>query len=99
MRRVALAGAALILFAQLLGAAHWHPANLDRTASASTALSADSGVCAVCLLAFHTTLSPAAAPALVHPQREVSKASAARGSALGSLELGSHLTRAPPSVA
>jgi hypothetical protein len=99
MRRVALAGAALILFAQLLGAAHWHPANLDRTASASAALSADSGVCAVCLLAFHTSLNPAAAPALVHPQRAVSKAPAARVAVLSSLEFASHLTRAPPSIA
>lgn len=99
MRRIAVAGAALILFVQLLGAIHWHPANFDNAASASAALSVDNGLCAVCLLAFHTSLNPATVPTLAHPQRELAMAPVVGSAEFSTFAPASHLTRAPPRIA
>jgi hypothetical protein len=96
MRRIAVAGAALILFVQLLGAIHWHPANFDNAASASAALSVDNGLCAVCLLAFHSSLNPATVPTLAHPLRELAMAPVAGCAGFSAFDPASHLSRAPP---
>ncbi|HYL59919.1 MAG TPA: hypothetical protein VEU51_13705 [Candidatus Acidoferrales bacterium] len=63
-RGLATAGAVLLLFAQLLMAAHFHEGVASRGGIAAAQLSADRGICAVCELAFHSPGSVAAAPTL-----------------------------------
>ncbi len=68
VRRLALVAAALLLFAQTVAAAHYHPQIASRHASLASVVSADAGLCALCLLAFHFPVNPAATPALTRPQ-------------------------------
>src|ERR1700674_4624849 len=57
---IALAGAALILAAQFLALTHFHQRSPIRQFNAQTQLVADDGLCALCNLALHAPLSPAA---------------------------------------
>jgi hypothetical protein len=61
-RAIATIGATLVLFAQLIGAVHFHQGVVSHDGIANAALSADQGLCPVCQLAFHSPGSVAAAP-------------------------------------
>jgi len=63
-RAIATMGAALLLFAQLVGAVHFHQDVVSHHGIVDAALSADQGQCPVCQLAFHSPGSVAAAPAV-----------------------------------
>lgn len=95
-RSAAVLGAALLLLAQLLAAAHTHQSLLKQDLKAQTELGADSGMCAVCLLAFHLPLNPAAAAVVASPQTEIQGAFRPARYRRRSFDLSSSPTRAPP---
>ena len=94
-RRIAIAGAALILFAQFLGAIHEHRLALSAAAHAS-ALSADSGPCALCLFAFHSNFNPAPGYSLERPEPALAPIAAESRIGFDSFNRRSFLSRAPP---
>jgi hypothetical protein len=61
-RAIATIGATLVLFAQLIGAVHFHQSLVSHDGIVNAELSADQGLCPVCQLAFHSPGSVAAAP-------------------------------------
>ena len=61
-RVIATIGATLVLFAQLIGAVHFHQSVVSHDGIVNAELSADQGLCPVCQLAFHSPGSVAAAP-------------------------------------
>src|SRR5258708_27919186 len=61
-RTLATIGAALVLFAQLIGAVHFHEGVISHDGIVTAALSADQGLCPICQLAFHSPGSLAGAP-------------------------------------
>jgi hypothetical protein len=61
-RAIATIGATLVLFAQLIGAVHFHQSVVSHDGIVNAELSADQGLCPVCQLAFHSPGSVAAAP-------------------------------------
>ena len=61
-RAIATMGAVLVLFAQLIGAVHFHQGVVSHDGIVNAELSADQGLCPVCQLAFHSPGSVAAAP-------------------------------------
>src|SRR5258708_33476123 len=61
-RTLATIGATLILFAQLIGAVHFHEGVISHDGIVTAELSADQGLCPICQLAFHSPGSLAAAP-------------------------------------
>jgi hypothetical protein len=96
MRRIAIAGAVLILFGEFLSAVHEHRLAFSDSTNASTALTADSGPCALCLFAFHSNLNPAARCSLEHPRPEAAPVAAPSCSGFNSFDPASSLKRAPP---
>jgi len=98
-RAIAIMGATLVLFAQLIGAIHFHERALSRDGIATAAVAADQGLCPVCQLALHSSLTPTSAP-FVEPL-EVESAIASTDSSIGfhSFDSASALTRAPPAAA
>jgi hypothetical protein len=97
-RRTAIVAAALILLAQSLGAAHYHPAPTVQKLSASSAASVDDGLCALCLLHFHAPSAMSPLPSLAVPAAvQHLGLSASRSRRASSLD--SHLFgRAPPAT-
>jgi hypothetical protein len=98
-RSIAVFSAALVLVAQFVGAVHLHPASeLARTVS-SAQPSLDTGLCALCLVAFHSNLSPTSAPFI--ERHEIGRAVASIDSWHGfaPFHSASALTRAPPAAA
>ncbi len=95
-KSIALLGAALILGAQLLALAHVHQSNPTRQFNAQNQLVADDGLCALCILAFHAPVNPAATPTIAHPYAEVRLADAVVADLHVSEPVSSHQTRAPP---
>jgi hypothetical protein len=63
-RAIATTCALLVLFAQLIGAVHFHQGVVSHDGTAYAELSADQGLCPVCQLAFHSPGSVAAAPTI-----------------------------------
>jgi len=61
-RAIETIGATLVLFAQLIGAVHFHQSVVSHDGIVNAELSADQGLCPVCQLAFHSPGSVAAAP-------------------------------------
>jgi hypothetical protein len=97
-RSIAVFGAALILVAQFVAAVHWHPP----TESAWTVASAqplETGLCALCQVAFHSSLNPTSA--LFIEPLEIGSVIASTDSWFGfaSFDSASALTRAPPAAA
>jgi hypothetical protein len=95
-KSIALFGAVLILAAQFLALTHFHQGNPTRQLNAQTQVVADDGFCALCILAFHAPLNPAAMPALERPHLAIrlSYAALARPRSADSHALSQ--TRAPP---
>ncbi len=98
-RSAALLAAMLVVGAQLLGAIHSHGNFLTADVNAQAALSADNGLCAVCLLAFHLPLNAAAEPAGARPQIAIQSALAPAPYRCCSFDLSSSPPRAPPPAA
>ena len=97
-RSIAVFGAALVLIAQIVGTVHWHPP----TESAWTVASAqplETRLCALCQVAFHSSLNPTSA--LFIEPLEIGSVIASTGSWFGfaSFDSASALTRAPPAAA
>jgi len=88
----------LILGAQLIALGHSHQGNLTRQFNAQPQVVADDGLCALCLLAFHTPLNPAATPAIARPYAEIRLVDASVTSLYVSIPFSSCRTRAPPGV-
>ncbi|HYR80103.1 MAG TPA: hypothetical protein VEO55_08850 [Candidatus Dormibacteraeota bacterium] len=61
-RAIATIGATLVLFAQLIGAIHFHQGVVSHRGIVTAEISADQELCPVCQLAFHSPGSFAAAP-------------------------------------
>jgi hypothetical protein len=98
-RSIAVFGAALVLVAQFVGAVHWHPAaESARTVSLAQPF-LETGLCALCQVAFHSSLNPTSAPFI--ERREIGRAIASTDSWHGfaSFDSASALTRAPPAAA
>jgi hypothetical protein len=98
-RRLAVLSAALILMAGLLGAAHSHRYSLQQLPSASAQISAEDGLCAFCLLAFHSPTNPASGFTIFSPEAASERIVPASSYDFRSYCLSSSLTRAPPSAA
>jgi hypothetical protein len=60
IRSVAIFAAAITLAGQLAAAAHVHQAADPSSVNAVAQVAADNGLCALCLLAFHTSVAPSA---------------------------------------
>jgi hypothetical protein len=97
-KSIALAGAVLIVAAQLLALAHNHQGNPTRQFNAQTQVVADDGLCALCNLAFHAPLNPAASPSIARPYAEPRLLDAAVASVHVSTPFSSCQTRAPPAA-
>jgi len=96
---LAVFAAALLLFAQTVAVAHYHPRLDGAHPSLATVVNAEGGPCALCLLAFHFLGSAPAAPAMMQPEPAFNLAptpSSDRALATGRSPA---QTRAPPSVA
>jgi len=61
-RAIATMGAVLVLFAQLIGAVHFHRSVASHDGIVNVEISADQGLCPVCQFALHSPGSAAAAP-------------------------------------
>jgi hypothetical protein len=98
-RSIAVFGVALILIAQVVATVHWHPPTELAMTAASAQPSIDTGLCALCQLAFHSSLNPSSAP-FIEPH-EIGRAVASSDYWLGfaSFDSASALTRAPPAAA
>jgi hypothetical protein len=66
-KSIALLAATVVLAAQFLALAHFHQRNASRQFNGQSQVVADDGLCALCLLAFHAPLNPAATPSIVRP--------------------------------
>jgi hypothetical protein len=97
-KSIALAAAALIFAAQLLAVAHFHQGNPIRQFIAHTQVVADDSLCALCNLAFHAPLNPAATPSIAHPYAELRLVEAAVATLHVSEPFSSCRTRAPPAA-
>jgi len=96
--RLALLAAALVLFAQSVAVAHYHPRPNDGRASLSTVASAETGQCVLCLFACHFPVSASAAPAMMQPQAADQVALAPSPYRAHATDRSPAQTRAPPSV-
>ena len=97
-KSIALFGAALILTAQILALAHFHQRNATRQFSAQNQIVADDGLCALCILAFHAPVNPAAAPAIARPYAEIRLVEIALARLHIYASYSSCQTRAPPAA-
>jgi len=52
----------------MLSLAHYHQTDPTERINAPAGIVADNGLCALCILAFHLPLNPAALPAIEQPQ-------------------------------
>ncbi len=66
-RGVAAVAAAILLLAQSLAAAHFHPLPDQQKYSAEAVASVDNGLCAVCLLRIHSPTVAAVTPSVTAP--------------------------------
>jgi hypothetical protein len=95
-KSIALFGAALILTAQILALAHFHQRNATRQFNAQNQVVADDGLCALCILAFHAPVNPAATPTIARPHAEVRLVDLANARLNVFTASSSCQTRAPP---
>ena len=96
-RLAAVIGGLLLLFGQLLGAAHSHRYQLGTNVSATgQATACDSGSCPICLAAFHAPGAVASAPSVICPQSVVQSTVEQPTRPCSSRALASPHGRAPP---
>jgi hypothetical protein len=97
-KSIALLGALLILTAQFLALAHFHQGNPTRQINAQNQIVPDDGLCALCILAFHAPVSPAATPAIERPYAEIRLRDVAIARPHVHASYASCRTRAPPAA-
>ena len=97
-RRLALVAAALLLFAQTVAAAHYHPRLNGTHPNLTAAVSAESGPCALCLLAFHFPGTAPSAPATMEPHCAFNPTLAPSPDRAFAVGRSPAQTRAPPSI-
>ena len=90
--------AALILAAQLLAVSHYHQTDPVRRFNAQAQILADDGLCALCTLAFHLPLNPAAGSSLERPHIEVRPVEQPVAHVICSRPYSLSQTRAPPAA-
>ena len=95
-RAIATMGAVLVLFAQLVGAVHFHQGVVSHDRIVNAELSADQGLCPVCQLAFHSPGSVAAAPTISRGPAIVDAIVRAHPVAIESPVFSGERGRAPP---
>ena len=95
-RSIGVFGVALLLVTQFVGAMHWHPAAESTRIVSSTQPALDTGLCALCQVAFHSTLNPTSAPFIEPLEIGGVIASADFWMGFTSFDYVSALTRAPP---
>jgi hypothetical protein len=95
-RLLAMSAAFLFLLVQLTVAAHTHPSALAGQSGACAQLTVDSGLCPLCLLAFHLPVSPASSLAVALPTVDTRPALTSSAQGFPSLVRTSCPTRAPP---
>ena len=95
---VAISAAALIFVAQLLAVSHYHQTDRARRFNSQSQILADDGLCALCTLAFHLPLNPAATPTIERPQVDAKPAETPVSRPLISRPHSPSQTRAPPSI-
>jgi hypothetical protein len=98
-RSIAIFSAALILVAQFVAVEHWHPAAEPARTVSSAQLSLDTGLCALCQLAFHSSLNPTSTPNIERLETGRALASMDSWHGFTSFDPASALTRAPPAAA
>jgi hypothetical protein len=96
MRSVAVFAAVITLAGQLAAASHIHQAADPCGVNAVAQVSPDGGLCALCLLAFHTSANPPATPVVGMPLLVAQPAVAAATVSIASIDSTCALTRAPP---
>jgi hypothetical protein len=67
-KKIARSAAVVILAAQLLALAHYHRTDSTPRVDTQTGIVADASLCALCIVAFHLPLNPAASPAVEQQQ-------------------------------
>ena len=95
-RSIALFGAVLVLAAQFLSLSHFHQGNSTRQFNPQRLVAAEDGLCALCILAFHTPLNPAPVLAIEHPDVEIQRTDIAIARLHVADSFSSYRTRAPP---
>lgn len=90
--------AALVLAAQLLAVSHYHQSDPVRRFNAQAQILADDGLCALCTLAFHLPLNPAASPSIERPQIDARPLEQPIAHVIGLRPYSLSLTRAPPTA-
>jgi hypothetical protein len=97
-RRLALVAAALLLFAQTVAAAHYHPRLNGADPNLAATVSAESRPCALCLLAFHFPGTAPSAPATMEPHSAFNTTLAPPPDRAFAVGRSPAQTRAPPSI-
>jgi len=95
-RAIATIGATLVLFAQLIGAVHFHQSVVSHDGIVNAELSADQGLCPVCQLAFHSPGSVASAPTFSRGPASTDAIVRAQSVAIESPIFSAERGRAPP---
>lgn len=98
-RATATLAAVLILAAQFLTVAHYHQSDPVRRIDSQAQVVADDGLCALCILAFHVPLNPAAVAAVEQPHADAQPIAAVTVRAAITGALSSCQSRAPPRLA
>lgn len=98
-RGIATAAAALLLASQLAAAAHTHQVLQPERFSSHAELAVDSGLCALCLLAFHAKIAPVSTPGIHHPEVQIEAALDLAPPSIESFDPSCALTRGPPAIA
>jgi hypothetical protein len=96
---LAVFAAVLLLFARSAAAAHYHPWLAAAHPSLAAGASAESGPCALCLLACHFPGNTSAAPAAMQPRPALNAALPASPDRALATGRSPAQTRAPPSIA
>jgi hypothetical protein len=97
-RALATIGAVLVLFAQIVGAAHFHEGVVSHDGIATPVISASEGLCPLCQLAFHSPGSVGAAPTAVQGAAIVGALVLEAPAEIESPVMGSERGRSPPQV-
>jgi len=95
-RAIATTGAMLVLFAQLIGAIHFHQDVVSHHGVVNAELSADQGFCPVCQVAFHSPGSVVAAPTVSRGPAFIAAIVRAQLVEIESLVFSAERGRAPP---
>jgi hypothetical protein len=98
MSRIAGIAAAILFLAQTLGIAHFHPLPSQHKFVTKAAVSVDDGLCALCLVRFHSPSALVVAPHPTAPMLAEMNALTAASTEPHSSYRSHRLGRAPPAL-